>query len=73
MSTPAAAGADEGQPGSRQFAEGMDKVKAPNLAIFMAYKPTNVISGALAGVGNTIGGALIAVGEYGGVWNTDTD
>jgi hypothetical protein len=55
---------DDGQPGGRQFAEGIDKVKTPNLAAFLAYKPTNVISGVLAGAGNTVGGAVLAVGEY---------
>jgi hypothetical protein len=40
--------------------EGMEKVKPPNVAAFLTYKPTNVVSGTLSGVGTSVGGALVA-------------
>ena len=44
--------------------ETLGKMKMPNFNALMASKPNNIVSGALSGIGNTIGGALIAVGKY---------
>ena len=44
--------------------ESLGKMKMPNFTALLASKPNNIVSGAIAGIGNTVGGALIAVGEY---------
>ena len=44
------------------FFEAVRNMKRPNLNQFMAPKPTNIVSGAISCIGNTIGGAFIAVG-----------
>ena len=52
--------AEESKQGANGLPEGMDKVKPPNLAAFLTYKPTNVVAGTMSGVGNSVGGALLA-------------
>lgn len=43
--------------------EGMDKIKPPNLSVLMCSRPNNIVSGTIAGIGNTIGGALTGLGN----------
>ena len=44
--------------------EALKKLKIPSINSFLASKPNNVVSGAITGIGQTIGGAVVAVGEY---------
>lgn len=41
----------------------LGKMKMPNFNALLASKPNNIVSGAISGIGNTVGGALIAVGK----------
>lgn len=44
--------------------EALKKLKIPSINSFLASKPNNVVSGAITGIGQTIGGAVVALGEY---------
>ena len=54
---------DAGSSSSNSRFEGIEKVKAPNLSAFLTYKPTNILSGTLSGVGNSLGAAVAAIGK----------
>lgn len=43
--------------------EALKKLKIPSINSFLASKPNNVVSGAITGIGQTIGGAVVALGE----------
>ena len=43
--------------------ESLKKLKIPSINSFLASKPNNVVSGAITGIGQTIGGAVVATGE----------
>lgn len=43
--------------------EALKKLKLPSINSFLASKPNNVVSGAITGIGQTIGGAVVALGE----------
>ena len=43
--------------------EGLEKIKAPNVSALLCSRPNNVVSGILAGVGNTTAAALLAIGK----------
>jgi hypothetical protein len=49
--------------GSTSKFDGLDKIKAPNLSALMCSRPNNIVSGTIAGVGNTLGGVVAAVGR----------
>ena len=54
---------DEGaNPGKGKF-DGLNKIKQPNLSTLLCSRPNNIISGIVAGVGNTTGSVVLAVGE----------
>ena len=42
--------------------ETLGKMKMPNFKALLASKPNNIVRGAINGIGNTLGGALVAVG-----------
>lgn len=49
--------------GSGNKFDALDKIKAPNLSALMCSRPNNIVSGTIAGVGNTLGGVVAAVGR----------
>ena len=51
--------------------DSLKKLKIPSINSFLASKPNNVVSGAITGIGQTIGGAVVAVGEY--LWNNSSN
>lgn len=49
--------------GSSGF-EGLEKIKPPNMSALLCSRPNNVVSGTIAGLGNSVGGVLAAVGKF---------
>ena len=49
--------------GSSSF-EGLEKIKPPNMSALLCSRPNNVVSGTIAGLGNSVGGVLAAVGKF---------
>lgn len=43
--------------------DGLDKIKPPYISNLLCSRPNNVLSGIVAGVGNTTGSILLAVGK----------
>lgn len=55
---------DMAEPQETSFGfEQLKKLKIPSINSFLASKPNNVVSGAITGIGQTIGGAVVAMGE----------
>lgn len=48
--------------GTNKF-DGFDKIKHPNMSALLCSRPNNVVSGIVAGLGNTTGAVLVAVGK----------
>ena len=49
-------------PGKGKF-DALNKIKPPNPTALLCSRPNNVISGVVAGVGNTVGSVVVAIGK----------